>query len=134
MSILVNKDSKVIIQGFTGQHATFHAEEAIKNGTNIVGGVTPGKGGMTHLDRPVFTHDLLRGRRAGVEVAGVELVGRDARLLGELPRRVVVAVVADGSAIAVFPKGLGDGRADTARAAGDKCKTSHDSIPPWVCA
>ncbi|RLJ17305.1 succinate--CoA ligase subunit alpha [bacterium endosymbiont of Escarpia laminata] len=54
MSILINKDSRVIFQGFTGQHATFHAEEAIKIGTNVVGGVTPGKGGMLHIERPVF--------------------------------------------------------------------------------
>ena len=54
MSILVNKQTKLIVQGFTGKHGTFHSEQMMDYGTNLVGGVTPGKGGQVHLDKPVF--------------------------------------------------------------------------------
>src|SRR5438045_2095279 len=54
MSILVNKNSRIIVQGFTGTEGTFHSTQMIEYGTNVVGGITPGKGGSKHLDRPVF--------------------------------------------------------------------------------
>ncbi len=70
MSVLVDKNSKVIVQGFTGSEGTFHSEQMVSYGTNIVGGVTPGKGGQEHLGKPVFNtvQDAVEKTNANVSI------------------------------------------------------------------
>ncbi len=99
MSVFVDDRSRVIIQGFTGQHATFHAQDAIAHGTNVVGGVTPGKGGTTHLGLPVFDSVEEAVAETGANVTGIfapPQVAVDA-LLEAIEAGVEVAVIiADG--------------------------------------
>ncbi len=99
MSVFVDKDSKVIIQGFTGQHATFHAEEAMGFGTKIVGGVTPGKGGSTHLGLPVFNSVAEAVDATGANVSGIftpPAVATDSLLEAVEAGIDIAVIIADG--------------------------------------
>ena len=88
MSVLVNKNSKIIVQGFTGSEGTFHAGQMIDYGTNVVGGVTPGKGGQKHLDKPVFN----------TVVEAVENVGADTSIIFVPPAFAADAIMESADA------------------------------------
>ena len=99
MSVFVDKDSKVIIQGFTGQHATFHAEESIRFGTKVVGGVTPGKGGRVHLGLPVFNSVAEAVEETGATVSGIFVppaIATDSLLEAVEAGIQIAVIIADG--------------------------------------
>lgn len=99
MSVFVNKNSRVIFQGLTGKQATFHAQDAIKNGTNVVGGVTPGKGGTTHLGLPVFDTVAEAVKETAADVSGIFVpppVAADASMEAIDAGIKCVVLIADG--------------------------------------
>ncbi len=99
MSVLVDKDTRVICQGFTGRQGTFHSEQAIAYGTNLVGGVTPGKGGQKHLDLPVFdtVHDAVRDAGANASMIYVPAAfAADAILEAASAGIAVIACITEG--------------------------------------
>jgi succinyl-CoA synthetase alpha subunit/malate-CoA ligase subunit alpha len=99
MSVYVDRDSRVIIQGFTGQHATFHAEESMSRGTLIVGGVTPGKGGTVHLGLPVFDSVAEAVEETGATVSGIFVppaIATDSLLEAVDAGIQIAVIIADG--------------------------------------
>jgi succinyl-CoA synthetase alpha subunit len=99
MSILVNKDSKVLVQGFTGSEGSFHASQMIEYGTKVVGGVTPGKGGQTHLGLPVFNtvQDAIKETGADVSVIFVPpMAGSDAILEAATAGIMLIVAITEG--------------------------------------
>jgi len=99
MSVFVDKDSKVIIQGFTGRHATFHAEESMAFGTKVVGGVTPGKGGTTHLGLPVFNSVAEAVEATNATVSGIFVppaIATDSLLEAVDAGIQIAVIIADG--------------------------------------
>lgn len=124
MSILVNKNTKVICQGFTGKQGTFHSEQALAYGTNLVGGVTPGKGGQMHLDRPVFNtvRDAVRETGADASMIYVPAAhAADAILEAADAGIKVIACITEGIPVQDMLKVKAALRAYDARLIGPNC-------------
>ena len=92
MAILINKDTKVVVQGFTGNQGTFHSEQAIAYGTQIVAGVTPGRGGETHIDRPVFNTVQEAVDETGADVLRIRIADPPIRLATHAPAGAIFGV------------------------------------------
>jgi succinyl-CoA synthetase alpha subunit len=124
MSVLVNKDSKIIVQGFTGSEGTFHASQMIEYGTNVVGGVTPGKGGTTHLDRPVFNTVKDAVEQAGADTSIIFVppaFAADAIMEAADAGIKVIIAITEGIPVADMIKANGYVKERNARLIGPNC-------------
>ena len=124
MSVLVNKDSKIIVQGFTGSEGTFHASQMIEYGTNVVGGVTPGKGGTTHLDRPVFNTVKDAVEHAGADTTIIFVppaFAADAIMEAADAGIKVIITITEGIPVADMTKANGYVKERNARLIGPNC-------------
>ena len=124
MSVLVNKDSKVIVQGFTGNEGTFHASQMIEYGTNVVGGVTPGKGGTEHLGKPVFNTVADAVAKAGANVSIIFVppaFAADAVMEAAEAGIKVIVCITEGIPVADMIKANGYVKERNARLIGPNC-------------